>query len=72
MTSAADICSALTRQEMSRRLRVGQTAISNACVEGKFPAKWFRVLQQMCGEVAIDCPIELFSFVTPPAAEDAA
>ena len=50
---------------MARRLDVRRQAISNASVDGKFPAKWYRVVKAMCEEAGIDCPDDIFSFIDP-------
>jgi hypothetical protein len=87
MITASDICDALGRRNMAQRLGVSKTAISNAAVDGTFPARWYLVLSTMCDERGVPCPKELFSFSedkvsnnpahsadhpTTPLAEDAA
>lgn len=47
---------------MAARLGVKVTAISNAVVVEKMPAKWFLVVREMCDEHGLDCPESLFSF----------
>lgn len=61
--TASDICDALGRKAMSERLGVGLTAISQACVEGKFSARWFKIVRSMCSDAGIECPDHLFSFI---------
>lgn len=71
--SAKEVCDVLGRRAMAKRLGVGVTQISNASVEGQFPARWFAILRDMCAEAGIDCPEYLFTFIAPTAPqEDAA
>jgi hypothetical protein len=69
MNTVSDICSRLGRREIATRVGVAKTAISNAVVDGKFPARWFLVLSAMCQEQGIECPKELFSFTEDKAVE---
>lgn len=70
--AASDICDALGRKAIADRIGVGLTAVSNASVDGGFPAKWFAVLREMCAEVGIECPERLFNFIQPNAKRCAA
>lgn len=65
------ICARLGRARLARALGVGLTAISNATVEGRFPAKWFLVVTTLCETDGIECPPSLFKFVSATS-EDAA
>lgn len=71
MSTVADICKNIGRGKLAELLGVGSTAISNAVVEGRFPAKWYRVVHTLCEESGLDCPVSLFNFVDPPVAEPA-
>ena len=72
--TAAVICDLLGRKVMAAELGVGLTAVSNASVEGRFPAKWYVAVRKMCEAAGIDCPESLFNFVLPStsSSEDAA
>ncbi len=77
--TVSTICDALGRKAVARRIGVGVTAVSNACTDNMFPAKWFAAVRQMCSEKEMDCPEVLFSFlpastapVPPMPQEDAA
>ncbi len=72
--TAAVICDLLGRKVMAAELGVGLTAVSNASVEGRFPAKWYVTVRRMCEAAGIECPENLFSFILPSASrsEDAA
>lgn len=58
---------AIGRKAMSSALGVGEKAISNAVVRGKFPPGWFLTLQDLAGQHGIDCPPELFGMRRPAA-----
>jgi hypothetical protein len=74
MITVEHICESIGRASLARRLGVGLTAISNACVAGVFPAKWFLIVSEMCQQADIECPSALFSFLGagPLSEEDAA
>lgn len=61
--STADICDALGRATIAARLKVRVTAVSNAVTEGRFPARWFLVVTELCEENGLKCPEQLFTFV---------
>lgn len=63
MCTAGEIIDAIGRRRLAESLGVGRSAISNAAVDGKFPAKWFVVIRDLCFEVGCDCPLSLFNFV---------
>ncbi|WCR04791.1 hypothetical protein [Paracoccus saliphilus] len=68
MTQASDIttaqvCDAIGRSTIARSLGVKVTAVSNAVTDGKFPARWFLVINKFCEGDGIPCPDRLFSFV---------
>lgn len=64
MITASEICDRIGRKKLAERLGVGRTAISNAAVDGRFPAKWFMVIKTLCDEEGVECPLLLFNFVT--------
>lgn len=80
--TARKICDVLGRRQIAERVQRGISAVSNAAVEGRFPAVWFVVVREMCAEARIECPERLFGFLppepvqtpatTPTPAEDAA
>ena len=61
MITAPQLADALGRKEMSKRLGVGTTAISNAVVRGWFPSSWFLVCEKLADEMNVDCPPALFN-----------
>lgn len=62
MGTVTDICDRLGRKNMAMRLGVKATAISNAVAAGRFPAKWFLVVREMCAESGVECPDGVFAF----------
>ncbi|WP_139206524.1 hypothetical protein [Paracoccus homiensis] len=60
--SVADICEAIGRPVIASAVGVGLTAVSNAAVENRFPARWFFIIRSLCKEQGLDCPESLFSF----------
>lgn len=61
--TASDICDVLGRRAIADKIGVGMSAVSNASVDGRFPAKWFRAIQSMCSDAGIECPDRLFNFI---------
>lgn len=81
MNTVSQICDAIGRQVLAKDLRVGLTAISNAAVQNKFPAKWFKVVKAHCDRLELQCPDGFFNFLiampdadpaSPPNERDAA
>lgn len=68
MISVSNICDSLGRREIAHRLGVKTTAVSNAVVAERFPARWFVVIKSMCDEADLPCPEHLFTFVRSGAA----
>lgn len=62
-TTVADICDHLGRKEIAMKVGRRVTAVSNAVVEGVFPASWFTVIEAMCAAKGISCPRRLFNFL---------
>ena len=69
--SVADICDVLGRRNVALAVGVRATSVSNAVVEGRFPAKWYLVIAEMCRTADIPCPNELFSFVAVETMKEA-
>lgn len=65
-STVAEVCDLLGRKEMAERLNVGVTAVSNACVEDRFPAAWYAVILSMCQNRGIACPLCLFGWKGQP------
>lgn len=69
MWTVKKINRALGPKEMSKRLGVRVTAISNAGVDNRFPGRWYRVVRDMCVEQKLDIEVsspaflDLFNFV---------
>ncbi len=72
MSKISDICDALGRKEMGRRLGVSKAAIANAVADGKFPSRWYKIISRMCADAEIECPMRLFNFADETATSDAA
>lgn len=53
---------ALGRQNLANRLPAPLRTIDAAVNVKRFPAAWFAVIAEMCAELQIECPIEIFSF----------
>lgn len=71
MDDVSSICRTIGRKEMEARLGVSKAAIANAVAQGRFPARWYIVVREMCAESGIVCPDAAFSFAKPNT-EDAA
>ncbi|MCU0909817.1 MAG: hypothetical protein MUE98_00290 [Rhodobacteraceae bacterium] len=71
LVTASGICDLLGRGEMAAALGVRKTAISNAAVAGRFPAKWYAVIADLCAAKGASCPRELFAFVSPAPSDPA-
>lgn len=63
--TARELCEIVGRRRLQQMLGVGRTAISNACVEGRLPAKWFQAVKGECEARGVPCPEDLFAFVQP-------
>ena len=61
--TVASICAAIGRQAVADAFKVGLTAVSNACVDNRFPAKWYLAMRALCEEHGLECPHSLFTFV---------
>lgn len=70
MSTVTIICDALGRREIAAAVGVKPSAVSNAVFQGKFPAKWFIVVSEMCASAGIDCPAEIFAFAVTPASHE--
>lgn len=73
-TTAAEVCDRIGRRVIADRIGVGLTQVSNASVEGRFPAKWYIAMRELCASAGIDCPEGLFNFTgtAPTKTGDAA
>ncbi|WP_152618401.1 hypothetical protein [Leisingera sp. ANG-Vp] len=54
------------RENISLRIGVGLTAVSNAVVRGKMPSSWYEGVKRECDLQGIECPTSLFTFKRPP------
>lgn len=61
--TASSICDKVGRANIAAAVRVGATAVSNAAVDNRFPARWFFAVKELCDQAGIDCPEHLFSFI---------
>lgn len=68
MTSTSTIADALGRKVIAKAVGVGDTAVSNAVVRGKFPPSWFIAISNMAAAKGIECPPDLFGMKTADAA----
>lgn len=71
MMSAPLIADALGRKAIAEAVGVGETAVSNAVVRGKFPPSWFLVLSEMSKERGVECPPALFGMKIPETGDAA-
>ena len=62
MITTSEILETLGQKRVGRALGVVPPSISNAKRVNRFPACWFLVLREMCGEAGLDCPEALFHF----------
>ena len=52
----------LGRKQIAVRLQSPMRTVDAAVNAKRFPAAWFAVIAEMCAELEIICPIEVFSF----------
>lgn len=57
------ICETLGRRTVAEAIGVRLTSVSNAIVDGRFPARWFDVVDRLCAQRELPCPRRLFTFV---------
>ena len=62
----SDMCDQLGRKRIADSIGVRVTAVSNASVDGAFPASWFNVIDALCDEAGIKLSRSLFNFKGPP------
>lgn len=59
----AALCDTLGRRRIADRLGVRTTAVGNAAVDGRFPARWYVEIKAMCEDDGLAAPgLDLFSF----------
>lgn len=63
LITVEDICEALGRRTIAEAIGVRLTSVSNAIVDGRFPARWFHVVDGLCAKSMVPCPRRLFTFV---------
>lgn len=61
-STVAEIVERLGREAIMSRLGIKKSAISQACIAGRFPSSWFAVISSMCAEASVSCPMSLFTF----------
>jgi len=61
--SVAEICDVVGRRRIAAAVGVRITSVSNAVAEGRFPARWFDVIERLTAEAGLRCPRHLFTFV---------
>lgn len=69
MSTVSIIVSQIGRQRLMALLDVKRSSISNACVDGVFPARWYLAVSTECARLGIDCPRSLFNFIEPMVPE---
>lgn len=62
MKNAAEVADFLGRVPIARAVGVGETAVSNAVSQGKFPARWYLAVRNLLNERGEECPDHLFRF----------
>lgn len=70
MSTVSIICDTLGRREIAAAVGIKPAAVSNAVFQGRFPAKWFIVVSQMCEAANVACPSEIFAFAQSVDKED--
>ena len=63
LITVENICEALGRRTIADAIGVRLTSVSNAIVDGRFPARWFHLVDHLCAERGLPCPRRLFTFV---------
>ncbi len=63
--NAKTICDAIGRKAIADHIGASLTAVSNASTEGKFPARWYRGIRDLCAGAGIPCPDDAFNFIRP-------
>lgn len=58
--TASDIADAIGRKKLAAALQVGETAVSNHCVRGRFPPAWYLAVKTLADRIGCDCPSRLF------------
>ena len=72
LITVSAICDQIGRAKIAAAVRVGPTAVSNAAVENRFPARWFVAVKHLCDDAGVACPEQLFSFIPATKTEGAA
>lgn len=62
MQTLTEIADTLGRDELCRRLNVGETAIFNAIAKGYFPSGWFGVMTILARERGVSIPFDKFNW----------
>lgn len=65
MMTASHIADTVGRKAIAKAAQVGETAVSNAVVRGKFPSSWYFVVAPLAASHGIECPPALFGMKTP-------
>jgi hypothetical protein len=65
--TAKTICDAIGRKVIADHIGASLTAVSNASTDGKFPARWYPGIRELCAAAEHPCPDEAFNFVIPAA-----
>lgn len=63
--TAAEVCDLIGRKAIADRIGVGLTQVSNAAVEGLFPARWYLEMRDLCRSAGVECPERLFNWKGP-------
>ena len=61
--TASEIIDRLGVKRIANAVGVGETSVYNR--KSDFPARWYAPMRDLCEEVGIPCPMELFNWARP-------
>jgi hypothetical protein len=70
--TAETICDAIGRKVIAEKIGTSLSAVSNASVAKRFPARWYPGIRELCADAGISCPDEAFNFILPAQAGEVA
>ena len=63
--TVAQICDKVGRAAIQQHVGVNSSSVSMAVKAGRFPARWYAGVKQLCEQVREPCPLHLFNFADP-------
>lgn len=61
--AVADIIDALGYPKLEASLGLSHSSIRHARVSGRFPARWYLIVSDLCEEAGVECPKSAFAWV---------